>query len=268
MTDITLSPLIAPSAGNANVLLVESGSLAGQRFVLPAAPAALLLGRERVCNVRFDPERDRVVGRTHARIEIRSHGIYLVDLNSANGTFRGDGSPVRGETLLRSGDRFQLGGEGGPWLSLSDGSSAAVHVSPTGSDVPTLMTPMVPRREAVTQPPAAEPQPSPSWPSRPGAVVAHSPVGALPAPAPRLPQEALPGQPTVPPRAAPYQSARLPALPEASPAVDPLMAQQQRDYRRQVSLIALLLVLACISGLALGLRDGQLDDSSEATGPQ
>jgi hypothetical protein len=52
MTETTLSPLMA-GAVPAGFLVVESGSLLGQRFPLPQAPGALLLGRERICNVRL-----------------------------------------------------------------------------------------------------------------------------------------------------------------------------------------------------------------------
>ncbi len=264
MRDITLSPLITSSAGTSQILLVESGSLAGQRFVLPAAPGALLLGRERLCNVRFDPERDRVVGRTHARIEVRSNGIYLVDLSSANGTFRGDGTPVRGETLLRSGERFQLGGEGGPWLSLVASSPAAVHLSPAAPEMPTLLTPMVPRRDAVAPSMAAEQRPSPG-PNMGAGAAAHDLVIAPLAPPPQIakepPETRLPGpQRTVATEAAYATPRQLPG-----PEVDLLALQHQRSYRRQVLLISLLLVVACLSGLALGLRDSPLDESTETS---
>src|SRR5688572_27527445 len=112
------SPLIAQSASDfAGFLIIETGSLTGQKILLPAVPTSLTLGRERSCNIQFDSQSELLVGRTHARVEVRSGGVFLVDLNSANGTFR-NGNPVVGEVQLQHGDRFQLGGEGGPFLTV------------------------------------------------------------------------------------------------------------------------------------------------------
>lgn len=262
MNETTISPLIAQSASAAGFLFVESGSLAGQRFVLPPVGSALLLGRERMCNVRFDPERDRVVGRNHARIEVRGEGIFLIDLNSANGTFQADGSAVRGEVRLAPGDRFQLGGEGGPWLSWQDGAeSVAVHLAPL-AEIPTI----------VTRPAAPAPVPGPAhraWPQPPAAPFIPR-TTAAPEPAPpafvapvRLPSSI---RPETPPRelSEPQRPARH------QPAdVDPLALQHQKQYRRQVGVIALLLILACSAGLALGLRDAPPEDGEpEAARPE
>lgn len=256
MDQTTLSPLLSYSAAS-DFLLVESGSLAGQQFPLPQAPGALLLGRERLCNVRFDPERDRVVGRTHARIEVRADGIFLVDLNSANGTFRGDGSAVRGEIRLNAGDRFQLGGEGGPWLSLQAAAAKeAVHIAPPASDMPTLVTPaLAPSAVAKLQ---SVPAPPPSSTPSP------------PAPAAPLRQPILPAEPA-PPRGGHYE-ARSPARREPDPVrrqeapqADPVVLQQQTQYRRQIAAIAILLLLACSVGLALGLREVSSEDHAETS---
>lgn len=250
MKDITLSPLLAPSAASAGFLLIESGSLAGQRFPLPSPPGALLLGRERMCNVRFDPERDRVVGRTHARMEVRPDGVYLIDLSSANGTFRSDGSAVRGEVRLSAGERFQLGGEGGPWISLQGASPiVAEHVALPGTDAPTLITP----------PPARPGGPAKPWPPLP--------VTPAVADSPRI----LPSrpEPIAPPVAIlKAESAKVPDhtpahRPEAIKA-DPLALQHRRNYTQQIALISLLLILSCSLGLAIGLRPGLSEDTDEA----
>jgi hypothetical protein len=101
-------------------LLVQTGSLAGQRFALRQPDGPLTLGRAADCAVRFDPQRERMVGRRHARIELRPDGCFLRDEQSANGTFK-DGLAIR-EARLQDGDRFQLGGEvdgaAGPWLAV------------------------------------------------------------------------------------------------------------------------------------------------------
>lgn len=248
MMNTTLSPLLASSGASPGFLIVESGSLAGQRFPLPQAPGALLLGRERLCNVRFDPERDRVVGRTHARLEVRSDGIFLTDLNSANGTFRSDGSAVRGEVRLSPGDRFQLGGEGGPWLSLqTDVAKVAVHVVPPAAEMPTLvMSPSPPVA-------AASPWPTPAAPP----ALQPPPIDVPPSPPAPIPQRGVAGTYPMPGRD--QEPLRRP---EPVPA-DPVALQQRTEYRRQIVAIALLLIVACAVGLALGLRGPSVEDDVE-----
>ena len=242
MSDVTVSPLLGASGGAASFLSIDSGSLAGQRFQLPTAPGALLLGRERMCNVRFDPASDRVVGRTHARIEVRADGVYLVDLHSANGTFRADGKAVRGEVRLAHGERFQLGGEGGPWLSvqLAVPPVAAEHVLPPYAEMPTV----------IMQLGALQPRPPGPEASRQTVVIqaaVHAP------PLPRAPI-------TAPERPQPV-AVRLPA-PEIDrphrpePRGEDLLAQQRRrQFQRQIVVIGVLLLVACGIGLTLGLRD-------------
>jgi pSer/pThr/pTyr-binding forkhead associated (FHA) protein len=44
----------------------------------------------------------------HARIEIRPEGVWVVDLDSTNGTFV-NGQRVTGDRSLRKGDRLQVG---------------------------------------------------------------------------------------------------------------------------------------------------------------
>jgi len=258
MNETTISPLIAPSASAAGFLTVASGSLAGQRFVLPPAPGALLLGRERMCNVRFDPERDRVVGRTHARIEVRPDGVFLIDLNSANGTFRADGTAIRGEVRLSYGERFQLGGEGGPWMSLELPAApgpVAVHLAPP-PDTPTV----------VTRPSAPAPPPPAAWPAQPSAFPSLRDA----APVPPAPSPAVPVAPQPVPHLRPSAPEAVPEKPTARPrpaAADPVALQHQRQYHRQIGVIALLLVLACSLGLALGLRDAPSNSGDEAAQP-
>lgn len=255
MTENMLSPLI--SSGS-SFLLVESGSLAGQRFLLPPSPGALLLGRERMCNVRFDPESDRVVGRAHARVEVRADGIFLVDLNSANGTFRADGTAVRGDMQLRSGDRFQLGGEGGPWLSVTLApASEAVHFAPPVPEMPTLLTPMAAPKASASRPWAA---PAPS-------AVQEAAPSPLPPVSPPRPASAAPEPPAGPPL--PAEAERF-VRPNREPiravdvaAVDPIALQHQKLFRRQIAIVTLLLILACSVGLALGLREGPQDSDND-----
>lgn len=75
----------------------------------------VVFGREKSCQVRYDPERDDLVSRKHARISINGANppeFSLQDLGSRNGTFvnrRRISAPVK----LLPGDRIQLGA-GGP----------------------------------------------------------------------------------------------------------------------------------------------------------
>ncbi len=116
-------------------LTIEGGTLSGFAMTLPPAPAVVTLGRSEQSWIRFDPKLDKLVGRNHARVEIRQDGVFLIDLCSANGTFR-SGQPVRGEVRIHDRDRFHLGGEGGPFVgfSLPAASSvvdATVFIQPT-----------------------------------------------------------------------------------------------------------------------------------------
>jgi serine protease Do len=93
-----------------------SGSKANQieTFPLPQT-SELILGRDPSAAVRYDPERDDVVGRQHARTEIdRSNPaqFMLTDLNSRNGTFVNRQKITR-TVRLHLGDVVQLG-LGGP----------------------------------------------------------------------------------------------------------------------------------------------------------
>lgn len=252
MTENVLSPLI--SSGS-SFLLVESGSLAGQRFPLPPPPGALLLGRERMCSVRFDPERDRVVGRTHARVETRADGIYLVDLNSANGTFRANGTAVRGDMLLRTGERFQLGGEGGPWLSVTiAAASEAVHVAPPAPEMPTLITPMGPFNANTSRP----------WPVPSAVHEAPRPVPTVNAPRATSAAPEPPARPPLPAEAERFvRPDRKPIRAIEVAAAAPIALQHQKLFRRQIAVVTLLMILACSIGLALGLREGPRDSDND-----
>ena len=82
-----------------------------------AADAArdLMVGRDPAAQIRFDADRDDLVGRQHARI-LQDSGdpvkYSLIDLNSRNGTFL-NRQRVVGTAALSHGDVVQLG-PGGP----------------------------------------------------------------------------------------------------------------------------------------------------------
>ena len=79
----------------------------------------LILGRAASAAVRFDPRRDTVVGRQHARIEPDPAGgrFRLADLGSVNGTWL-NGVRLEAPAWLAPGDRLRLG-EHGPELEFS-----------------------------------------------------------------------------------------------------------------------------------------------------
>ncbi len=75
----------------------------------------LIFGREDGSTVKFDPDRDDLVGRQHARITLDPadpNGFLLSDLNSRNGTFLNK-QRINGTVKVRPGDLVQLG-PGGP----------------------------------------------------------------------------------------------------------------------------------------------------------
>lgn len=93
-----------------------SGSKATQVEEFPLDSLdTITLGRADTCTVRYDPEHDDLVSRTHARIQ-RSDAdpsrLVIVDLDSSNGTYVNK-QRVADQTPLTSGDLVQLG-PGGP----------------------------------------------------------------------------------------------------------------------------------------------------------
>jgi S1-C subfamily serine protease len=102
------------------VLRHLKGSKAGQteEFALNQHKE-LVFGREANAAVRFDPDRDDVVGRNHARLAQDpqdSQRFQLVDLNSRNGTFL-NRQRVSGTVAIAPGDVIQLGA-GGPEIQF------------------------------------------------------------------------------------------------------------------------------------------------------
>ena len=73
------------------VLRHLSGSKANQVEEFPLNHfKELTFGREPSCSVKYDPDRDDLVGRKHAKITqdpADPHQFVVTDLNSRNGTF-------------------------------------------------------------------------------------------------------------------------------------------------------------------------------------
>lgn len=109
------------------------GSKAGSAEEFPLADVSeLTLGRDPIAQVRFDADKDDLVGRQHARIlrdpkdPIR---FSLTDLNSRNGTFLNKVRIV-GSVPLAPGDVIQLGA-GGPEVQFEIDPLPAAYVKAT-----------------------------------------------------------------------------------------------------------------------------------------
>lgn len=74
----------------------------------------LIFGREATSTVKYDPDRDDLVGRQHAKIQKDSgepNGFTITDLQSRNGTFVNN-SRITAPTRLTFGDVVQFGPDG------------------------------------------------------------------------------------------------------------------------------------------------------------
>lgn len=76
---------------------------------------SLIFGRDATATVKYDPDRDDLVGREHARIELDpndANSFLITDLSSRNGTFVNN-RRITGTIKLAPGDEVQFG-PGGP----------------------------------------------------------------------------------------------------------------------------------------------------------
>jgi serine protease Do len=135
------------------VIRFRSGSRKEQTVEFPTPLAgAIRFGREAGCEVAFDPDREDVVSRQHARLEADAAdaaAFKLTDLDSRNGTFV-NRQRIAGTVILRPGDIVQLGA-GGPELEF-DLSPRPVVAKPTR-----LAEPPAPSTRDMTPAPAAAP---------------------------------------------------------------------------------------------------------------
>jgi len=108
-------------------LVILTGTLAGQTRAL--GPTRVSLGRDALCEVRFDPTSDTEVSARHAEVRVEN-GVALVrDTNSTNGVYV-NGTRVRGEQALADGDVVRLGARG-PKMRFEATARAAASGSTT-----------------------------------------------------------------------------------------------------------------------------------------
>ena len=109
------------------------GSKSGTTEEFPLdSVAELTLGRDPIAQVRFDADKDDLVGRQHARI-VRDAAdpvrFTLTDLNSRNGTFLNK-VRITGNVPLVPGDVIQLGA-GGPEIKFEIDPLPSAYVKAT-----------------------------------------------------------------------------------------------------------------------------------------
>ena len=90
-------------SGASVFVIVEPRQHRGASFTLSNS---LTLGRVADNDIALDD--DTFMSSHHARIELRPEGVWVVDLDSTNGTFV-NGQRVSGDRSLRKGDRLQVG---------------------------------------------------------------------------------------------------------------------------------------------------------------
>lgn len=85
------------------LLIVQSGSVVGERFLLNAP--TVVAGRSSKADIFFD---DVTVSRKHAEFQRTADGYSVRDAKSLNGTYV-NRQRIDGEALLQSGDEVQIG---------------------------------------------------------------------------------------------------------------------------------------------------------------
>ncbi|HKG12016.1 MAG TPA: trypsin-like peptidase domain-containing protein [Pyrinomonadaceae bacterium] len=128
------------------VLKHLSGSKANQVEEFPLNHVKeLVLGRDPSSTVKYDPDRDDLVGRQHAKITQDPNDpsqFIVTDLNSRNGTFV-NRQRISGTTRLNVGDVVQLGPGGPEFLfEIEPRPANATKATRTAGIPPTMQVPM------------------------------------------------------------------------------------------------------------------------------
>jgi hypothetical protein len=100
-----------------------TGSKAGQTETLDAP--VITVGRGDGNLLRYDPHQDDKVSGFHARLEERGGQVFLVDLDSTNGTFV-NGNRIQGTVPLVSGAVVTFGEDGGPNVAIQFAAGGAI----------------------------------------------------------------------------------------------------------------------------------------------
>ena len=108
-------------------LVILTGTLAGQARALGSARMAV--GRDPLCDLRFDPTTDTEVSARHAEFRVENGVAIVRDTNSTNGVYV-NGTRVRGEQRLADGDVVRLGARG-PRIRFEADSKPAANGSTT-----------------------------------------------------------------------------------------------------------------------------------------
>ena len=129
------------------VLKHLSGSKANQVEEFPLSHVKeLVLGRDPSSTVKYDPDRDDLVGRQHARITQDPNDpsqFIITDLNSRNGTFV-NRQRITGTSRINPGDVVQLGPAGPEFVFEVEprpaSATKATRVAQTGPMAPTMQS--------------------------------------------------------------------------------------------------------------------------------
>ena len=112
----------------ANLILIAhpQNQMLGARFRFRPG-TALVVGRVKSADISLPDVSS--ISRRHARLRYRTESVVLEDLGSTNGTYIND-TRIEDPTVLRSGDRFQVGGVHFKFLQERDVENAyheAIH---------------------------------------------------------------------------------------------------------------------------------------------
>jgi serine protease Do len=155
------------------VLKHLSGSKANQVEEFPLAHVKeLILGRDPSSTVKYDPDRDDLVGRQHAKItqDPNDPSQFIVsDMNSRNGTFVNN-QRISGTVRVNPGDQVQLG-PGGPAFIFD------VEPRPAGATKATRVVGAAPQTAPPTRIPGGPAPTNPAFP--PTAAAGGAPSGGV-----------------------------------------------------------------------------------------
>jgi serine protease Do len=202
------------------VLKHLSGSKANQVEEFPLSHfRELIFGRDPSASVKYDPNRDDLVGRQHARIiqdQADPNQFIITDLNSRNGTFV-NRQRIVGSVRIGPGDTVQFGA-GGPEFQFDLEPRPQSDMRPT-------------RMEGTTASYGSSPATAP--PTRMGSGSSPmSPVGSMPmGPGPTMPASGAVGKATV----------------------ERMISQNKSDSRKFVLIggAALILVIIAVAGFLI-----------------